>query len=102
MEAAPVGSDGVIDHDLDERLMQSRGFFSVALGLVILLLATGCNYHQRLTVDRLPPLPEHDKIPLRTVLLLTDKQCDFTYEVNQSRSLRQVAGVQTETIDAAL
>jgi hypothetical protein len=77
-----------IDHALDETLMQPRFFFPAALGLVILLIVMGCNYNQRLKVNRLPPLPEHDKIPLRVVLLLRDEMCDFTYKVNKSRSMR--------------
>ena len=68
--------------------MQPRFFVLAALKLAILLIVTGCTYNQPLNVNRLPPLAGRDKIPLRAVLLLTDKECDFTYTVAQSRSLR--------------
>ena len=86
--ATPVGSDVMVGHDLDETCMQAGKFFSAAVGLAILLMVPGCNYHQRLDVNRLPALPEHDQIPLRTVLLLGNETCKFTYKVDQSRSMR--------------
>ena len=88
MAATSVGPDVMVGHNLDETRMQARGLVSAAVGLIMLLMVTGCNYHQRLDVNRLPALPEHDQIPLRTVLLLEDETCKFTYKVDQSRSMR--------------
>ena len=68
--------------------MQARSFVSAAVGLIMLLIVTGCQYRQRLDVNRLPALPEHDRMPLRTVLLLRDEMCALTYKVDQSRSMR--------------
>jgi hypothetical protein len=54
----------------------------------MLLWVTGCAYNQRLKVTPMEPLPEHDKIPLRATLVLSEQFCNRTYKVDQSRSLR--------------
>lgn len=65
-----------------------RNFYYACVTLIMACWLSGCAYTQRLTVNPLEPVPEHDKLPLRAALVLSDDACSYTYHVEQSRSLR--------------